>query len=81
MKLKQALEGKIYAYKHYGHLMICIQRAARCIGSPSGCVVYLMNAAGHEYAETRDDVLKPATMRQQRDCWQAAFEDLVNGMD
>lgn len=81
MKLKRALEGIIYAYKHDGRVVLCYRKSARCIGSPSGCVVYLINASGYEHAETRDDILKPATMRQHRDYWRAAFEDLVNGMD
>jgi hypothetical protein len=81
MKLIQVREGEIYAYKDRGIVVICIQKPTKCIGSRYGYAAHFMDASGSVHAQTMDDELHPATMRQQRDFWRDAYEELANEME
>lgn len=76
MKLEKVIAGELYATQKYK--VVRCSRPERCRGSSSGFVVHMWDHYGTETCETRDHVLRKATMREQRDYWKFAYEVLCD---
>ena len=74
MKIAKIIEGNLYVTAS-GETVLCSAPSV-CLGVASGMLVYLWGVDGDKTAETRDDKLRPASMREQRDFWRIAYETL-----
>ena len=75
MKLKDCIAEEVMIHAKSGR-PVRVDTPRKTHGSPSGVSVLYWHTDGNQFAALHDGELKKATMRQQRDYWREAFENL-----
>ncbi len=75
MRLCECMAGEVMVHVKSGR-PVRVAAPRKTAGSPSGVSVMYWHTDGRNFATMRDGDLKKATMREQRDFWREAFENL-----
>lgn len=76
MKLRDCVAGEVMVHVKSGRpVRVGAPRATR--GAPAGVSVLYWHTDGRNFAAMHDADLRKATMREQRDFWREAFENLA----
>jgi hypothetical protein len=76
MKLRDCIAGEVMIHVKSGRpVRVAAPRTMR--GAAAGVCVYYWHTNGASFVALNDSDLKKATMREQRDFWREAFENLA----
>ncbi len=75
MKLRDCIGGEVMIHAKSGR-PVRVAAPRKTHGSPSGVSVMYWHTDGSNFAALHDGELITATMRQQRDFWREAYENL-----